>query len=109
MGDGAATRPDRQGRGDLPAAAAHLDPEGPRPRAAPELTARSSVLDEVQPNSSGTTLRQSRTGAVEGAAAEAMLARVAKRTGRKLLAFDRKLGGRFVAGADEAGRGPLAG
>jgi ribonuclease HII len=34
---------------------------------------------------------------------------VARRTGRKLLAFDRKLGGRFVAGADEAGRGPLAG
>jgi ribonuclease HII len=33
----------------------------------------------------------------------------AKRTGRKLLAFDRRLGGRFVAGADEAGRGPLAG
>ena len=32
-----------------------------------------------------------------------------KRTGRKLLAFDRRLGGRFVAGADEAGRGPLAG
>ena len=32
-----------------------------------------------------------------------------KRTGRKLLAFDRKLGVRFVAGADEAGRGPLAG
>ena len=32
-----------------------------------------------------------------------------KRTGPKLLAFDRKLGGRFVAGADEAGRGPLAG
>src|SRR4051794_4862689 len=32
-----------------------------------------------------------------------------KRTGRKLLAFDRKLGGRFIAGVDEAGRGPLAG
>src|ERR1700752_4554661 len=32
-----------------------------------------------------------------------------KRTGRKLLAFDRRLGARFVAGADEAGRGPLAG
>ena len=32
-----------------------------------------------------------------------------KRTGRKLLTFDRRLGGRFVAGADEAGRGPLAG
>ena len=34
---------------------------------------------------------------------------MAKRTGRKLLAFDRRLGARFVAGADEAGRGPLAG
>ena len=32
-----------------------------------------------------------------------------RRTGRKLLQFDRKLGARFVAGADEAGRGPLAG
>ena len=32
-----------------------------------------------------------------------------RRTGRKLLAFDRKLGVRFVAGADEAGRGSLAG
>src|SRR5438445_11200526 len=32
-----------------------------------------------------------------------------KRTGQKLLRFDRNLGGRFVAGADEAGRGPLAG
>src|SRR5476649_1326580 len=34
---------------------------------------------------------------------------MAKRTGRKLLEFDRRLGVRFVAGADEAGRGPLAG
>ena len=32
-----------------------------------------------------------------------------RRTGQKLLRFDRKLGARFVAGADEAGRGPLAG
>src|SRR5438477_9389140 len=32
-----------------------------------------------------------------------------KRTGQKLLRYDRNLGGRFVAGADEAGRGPLAG
>lgn len=31
------------------------------------------------------------------------------RTGQKLLRFDRKLGARFVAGADEAGRGSLAG
>jgi len=31
------------------------------------------------------------------------------RTGRRLIAFDRRLGARFVAGADEAGRGSLAG
>jgi len=30
-------------------------------------------------------------------------------TGRKLIAFDRRLGARLVAGADEAGRGSLAG
>jgi ribonuclease HII len=30
-------------------------------------------------------------------------------TGQRLLRFDRRLGVRFVAGADEAGRGPLAG
>jgi len=34
---------------------------------------------------------------------------VAKRTGQKLLGFDRKLGARLVVGADEAGRGSLAG
>jgi hypothetical protein len=41
----------------------------------------------------------------------AILAPVAtvRRPGRKLLAFDRSLGVRFVAGADEAGRGSLAG
>src|SRR5438105_9517437 len=32
-----------------------------------------------------------------------------KRTGQRLLRFDRKLGARFVAGVDEAGRGSLAG
>jgi ribonuclease HII len=31
-----------------------------------------------------------------------------RKTGRKLLNFDRRLGARFVAGADEAGRGSLA-
>src|SRR5947209_5649298 len=31
------------------------------------------------------------------------------RAGRKLLSFDRRLGARLIAGADEAGRGPLAG
>ena len=37
------------------------------------------------------------------------LADVPLSTGQKLLRFDRKLGARFVAGADEAGRGSLAG
>jgi ribonuclease HII len=32
-----------------------------------------------------------------------------RRTGRKLLAFDRRFGVRYMAGADEAGRGSLAG
>ena len=35
--------------------------------------------------------------------------RQARPTGRRLFAFDRDLGHRFVAGADEAGRGSLAG
>ena len=55
------------------------------------------------------SLRQLCDGLPEPAAPVAILGAVAKRTGRKLLAFDRKLGARFVAGADEAGRGPLAG
>jgi ribonuclease HII len=56
---------------------------------------------------------------VDGASGEARVARPAKRTtarrrrparpGRRLLNFDRSLGVRFVAGADEAGRGCLAG
>ena len=32
-----------------------------------------------------------------------------RQTGQKLLRYDRALGARLVAGADEAGRGPLAG
>jgi len=43
------------------------------------------------------------------AAGRAILGEVAVRTGQKLLRFDRKLGARYVAGADEAGRGSLAG
>jgi ribonuclease HII len=35
--------------------------------------------------------------------------RARSRSGRRLFAFDRELGSRFVAGADEAGRGSLAG
>ena len=43
------------------------------------------------------------------AAGAATVGAVSRSTGQKLLSFDRKLGARFVAGADEAGRGSLAG
>ena len=43
------------------------------------------------------------------AAVGVILGRVPARPGRKLLAFDRRLGARYVAGVDEAGRGSLAG
>ncbi len=43
------------------------------------------------------------------AAGAAILGRVATPIGQKLLRFDRRLGVRLVAGADEAGRGSLAG
>lgn len=44
-----------------------------------------------------------------GERARAGRRRRARPTGRRLFAFDRELGRRFVAGADEAGRGCLAG
>ncbi|MBA2357097.1 MAG: hypothetical protein H0V84_01545, partial [Actinobacteria bacterium] len=39
----------------------------------------------------------------------AILGPVRRSTGQRLLRFDRALGARYVAGADEAGRGSLAG
>jgi ribonuclease HII len=44
-----------------------------------------------------------------GAAASRRRARTKRRTGRRLFQFDRSLGVRWIAGADEAGRGCLAG
>ena len=64
---------------------------------------------EPSPPSRGvTTSRQIRARTLSPAAVAAIVGAV-KRTGQKLLRFDRKLGARFVAGADEAGRGSLAG
>jgi ribonuclease HII len=50
-------------------------------------------------------------GRDSGPASASRKARARKRqgTGRRLFAFDREVGRRFVAGADEAGRGSLAG
>ncbi len=45
----------------------------------------------------------------EGPGPDALTRRRSARPGRRLVAFDRALGARFVAGADEAGRGCLAG
>jgi ribonuclease HII len=45
----------------------------------------------------------------EPTAAGGAILGLVRKTGRKLLNFDRRLGARFVAGADEAGRGSLAG
>ena len=53
----------------------------------------------------GTPLAPPRTGSGRPAKGKRRVAR----PGRKLLSFDRGLGVRFVAGADEAGRGCLAG
>src|SRR5919199_1870335 len=50
---------------------------------------------------------QSRDGRVPGGAVSS--GAVAVSSGQRLLRFDRRLGVRFVAGADEAGRGSLAG
>jgi ribonuclease HII len=58
------------------------------------------------------TGRPTASGSSEGRKAQGQKAkarRASKRTGRKLFAFDRRLGVRWVAGADEAGRGCLAG
>ena len=52
------------------------------------------------------------TAAQDGAQPAGKAARRARKrahSGRRLFAFDRELGRRFVAGADEAGRGSLAG
>jgi ribonuclease HII len=51
---------------------------------------------------------ESRPGG-RGAGQKAKARQARKRTGRKLFQFDRRLGVRWVAGADEAGRGSLAG
>src|SRR5205823_13110042 len=68
------------------------------------------LLTASTSDASSSSLRQLCDGSPAAAVHGAIVGAVApKRTGRKLLAFDRKLGARFVAGADEAGRGPLAG
>jgi ribonuclease HII len=54
-------------------------------------------------------LRHGRPRRRAGAVLSRVVASSSTRTGQRLLRFDRRLGARFVAGADEAGRGSLAG
>jgi ribonuclease HII len=58
---------------------------------------------------SGSTSRSGRPAQPTSAARRIARAHRRKGTGRRLFAFDRDLGCRYVAGADEAGRGSLAG
>jgi ribonuclease HII len=51
----------------------------------------------------------SEAGRRSGPASRKARKRQGKGTGRRLFAFDRELGCRYIAGADEAGRGSLAG
>lgn len=76
-----------------------------------------SALDSAGPVvHHGADLADARTaGAAQAAQSAAAIPRPPKRarkpnrSGRRLFAFDRRLGVRYVAGADEAGRGCLAG
>ena len=70
-------------------------------------SSRSSPSVTCAARSSTTCAREWARGARSGAPAElaCSLGRVARSSGQRLLGFDRKLGVRYVAGADEAGRG----
>ncbi|MGH2890551.1 MAG: hypothetical protein ACRDNJ_13095, partial [Solirubrobacteraceae bacterium] len=64
---------------------------------------------DLSPTSGSSGSPSSPTGHRTGSAPSERAGRRPARPGRRLLAFDRGLGARFVAGADEAGRGCLAG
>ena len=92
-----AVLPPRQGR-----------QEGPRPRVAPALIrlrahARSTSAARTRDFRSYRSRHSCPVGAAPG---QRYPRRVAQRTGRKLLAFDRRLGVRFVAGRRRGGTRP---
>ena len=81
---------------DVEAVAPSPEEEQPRSRAADAEPSRQTEASPVAEEALGTERRQ-----------KSRLQSSRRR--QKLLRFDRKLGARFVAGADEAGRGSLAG
>src|SRR3954468_13437340 len=64
---------------------------------------------DLYPASGSSERPSSPTGPRNGSGPSRRKRKTPRYTGRKLFAFDRDLGRRFVAGADEAGRGSLAG
>jgi ribonuclease HII len=75
-----------------------------QPPAAPEAGRGRRASDGRPPSS-----RPRKAAQATSAARRVARARRRKASGRRLFAFDRELGCRYVAGADEAGRGSLAG
>ena len=111
----------RRGRAEEPTP---TEADAEEPMADEDEAPEAEVADEAEPEAAAepeagrrarsgsrrvTTFRQLPHARSSAAGSRAIVARVHKRTGQKLLRFDRRLGARFVAGADEAGRGSLAG
>src|SRR6186997_3237729 len=78
----------------------------------PSRTSPSQRLPTSPPSSSQTSLPpplQSLPPKLKASRRRPPSRKQKQRPGKRLLSFDRQLGARFVAGADEAGRGSLAG
>jgi ribonuclease HII len=104
MGSGAEEVADREGLRDLLAATPHRNPLAAQFPAFAAERRRRRPYDRCEVEQAQAAEPGAQTGD-----RRRRTARQARRTGRRLFAFDRSLGCRFVAGADEAGRGSLAG
>ncbi len=108
------TDPSSAHRGEPADGAASANGAAPADRAAPANGAVSpngaAPADEAAASNGAASADEASATKGGGRARKAARAAAARRrTGRRLFAFDRALGHRFVAGADEAGRGCLAG
>ena len=106
LGPGPEGLDDRQGVHDLLAAQPHRRPlDADSTSAVDAAYHRRSVVEPATVESSS----PSPDGPAVRPRAQRKARRKTAHSGRRLFAFDRELGVRFVAGADEAGRGSLAG
>ena len=77
-----------------------------------ERSARPSTYHRrtvAEPSNAAADITPPRGPSAKKLSRQARKARARKHSGRRLFAFDREIGSRWVAGADEAGRGSLAG